>query len=265
MADACRSCDHTVHRESQCITILQKKKKIRCNYPFIYSTLYSIQDVWCHWWCHHKCQMLGREGLVSLLGGGAHRHVCRTVCSYVSLPICRQWTKYAFLELTDPSQVEWVLGLHNTPIPNCPSKVSCLSCDLYRLSWDKKHVTHMDCHVTWCMLFIDCHVTCIDCHVTCIDCHMTCIDCHVTCMCSSRVISVHLTQKQFVLNRAGRSMWVYWLCCYWSHDHHCIAFWSLSTSQCPTTPTDLSDSCHTLLMDACTISPQPCQQQIVHI
>ena len=55
---------------------------------------------------------------------------------YVSLPIFRQWTKYAFLELKDPSQVEWVLGLHNTPIPNCPSKVSCLSCDFYRLSCD---------------------------------------------------------------------------------------------------------------------------------
>lgn len=146
------------------------------------------------------------------------------LCSYLSLPIFRQWTKYAFLELKDPSQVEWVLGLHNTPIPNCPSKVSCLSCDVYSLSWHKKHLTHMDRHVT------------------CIDCHVTFIDCHVTCMCSSRVISVHLTQKQFVLNRAGRSMWVYQLCRYWSHDHHCIAFWSLSTFQCPATPTDLSDS-----------------------
>jgi len=192
MADACRSCNYTVYPESQCITILRRNQT---NMMQLSIYLEHFIDVWCHWWCHHKCQMLGREGLVSLLGRGAHRHVCRTVCSYISLPIFRQWTKYAFLELKDPSQVEWVLGLHNTPIPNCPSKVSCLSCDLYRLSWHKEHVT-------WCMSFIDCHVTCID-------CHMTYIDCHVTHMCSSRVISVHLTQKQFVLNRAGRSMWVY--------------------------------------------------------
>lgn len=42
---------------------------------------------------------------------------------------CRAPAKFAFLELADPSQLDWVLSLNNWPIPHCPT-VSQLSCDL---------------------------------------------------------------------------------------------------------------------------------------
>lgn len=41
---------------------------------------------------------------------------------------CSAPAKFAFLELADPSQLDWVLSLNNWPIPHCPT-VSQLSCD----------------------------------------------------------------------------------------------------------------------------------------
>ena len=48
---------------------------------------------------------------------------------------CRAPAKFAFLELADPSQLDWVLSLNSWPIPHCPTvRLHC-------------HVTLMSCYI----------------------------------------------------------------------------------------------------------------------